>query len=316
MGAARRKTSELLDEDPELEEVLERIVAIDDEEGEVTWSDIKDVASSGQWGRLLEKDVLVEATDGDGFELADPDGVREILGIGGGGGDEGVDVDVDVEQEDLDTSWTVYDKAAALVGLFLIVFGYRDAAIQSVIGGAINVVVLPLHDAAGMPFYLIVLALATFTGLYSSYLQRYMMDWDWINAQQEKVKAIQSELKEAQMGDDDDRQEALQEEQKEVMSEQMKMFKMQFRPSVWIMVITIPIFIWMFWTFGGRANIESHLPGGTMPTMHMPFVGAVPFDQQVIGFLPFGQAWFVWYILCSFGFGQVMRKVLGVNPTT
>jgi uncharacterized membrane protein (DUF106 family) len=316
MGAARRKTSELLDEDPDLEEVLERIVAIDDEEGEVTWSDIKDVASSGQWGRLLEKDVLVEAADGDGFELADPDGVREILGIGGGGGEGGVDVDVDVEQEDLDTSWTVYDKAAALVGLFLIVFGYRDAAIQSVIGGAINVVVLPLHDAAGMPFYLIVLALATFTGLYSSYLQRYMMDWDWINAQQEKVKAIQSELKEAQMGDDDDRQEALQEEQKEVMAEQMKMFKMQFRPSVWIMVITIPIFIWMFWTFGGRANIESHLPGGTMPTMHMPFVGAVPFDQQVIGFLPFGQAWFVWYILCSFGFGQVMRKVLGVNPTT
>ena len=313
MGAARRKTSELLDEDPDLEDVLERIVAIEDEEGEVTWSDIKDVASSGQWGRLLEKDVLVEAADGEGFELADPDGVREVLGIGG---ESGVDVDVDVEQEDLDTSWTVYDKAAALVGLFLIVFGYRDAAIQSVIGGAINVVVLPLHDAAGLPFYLIVLALATFTGLYSSYLQRYLMDWDWINAQQEKVKAIQSELKEAQMGDDDERQEALQEEQKEVMSEQMKMFKMQFRPSVWIMVITIPIFIWMFWTFGGRANIESHLPGGTMPTMHMPFVGAVPFDQQVIGFLPFGQAWFVWYILCSFGFGQVMRKVLGVNPTT
>ncbi|MDY7082803.1 MAG: EMC3/TMCO1 family protein, partial [Halobacteria archaeon] len=99
-----------------------------------------------------------------------------------------------------------------------------------------------------------------------------------------------------------------------------KMFKMQFKPSVWIMVITIPLFIWMYWNFTKRGGVPPAILDtvGTMPTIQMPFIssGSIRFNQRVIPYIPIGQAWFVWYILCSFGFGQIMRKVLGVNPST
>lgn len=313
MSQAKRKTRELIEEDPELEPVLETLLEIQDGEGSVEWKDIRGDATSGQWGRLIEKGVLEDA-DGEGFRIADTEGVRNVLGL------EHEPVATDVpEVEDVDTGWSYLDKAAALVGAFFIVFGYRDPEVQAAIGEFLDTFILPLHSV-GLPYYLVILFLATLTGLYSSYLQLYLMDWDWISAQQDKIQSIQSELKEAQLGDDDARQKELQDEQREVMGEQMKMFKMQFKPSVWIMVITIPIFIWMYWNFTTRGGNPPAILDtlGAMPQIQMPFVGesTMSFDQRVLPYIPIGQAWFVWYILCSFGFGQIMRKVLGVNPST
>jgi uncharacterized membrane protein (DUF106 family) len=315
MTKTRRKAETLIEEDAEMEGVLKRVLELQDEKGVVEWSDLRDDASSGQWGRLIEKGVLVDA-DGEGFVVEDEDDLRDLLGLSSGGSDVSSITDTDIEVEDVDTSWSIYDKGAALVGLFLIIFGYRNADIQAAIGGVIGSVVSPIHDGLGVPYYLIILTFAVLTGVYSSYLQLYLMDWDWVKAQQAKVKEIQSQLKEAQMSDDDAREEELREEQMGVMSEQMKMFKMQFRPSVWILVFTIPIFLWLFWTFSTRFGGEPHLAGETMPTIIMPFIGSVEFSESVFSTPSFLEGWLFWYILCSFGFGQVMRKVLGVNPTT
>jgi uncharacterized membrane protein (DUF106 family) len=315
MTKTRRKAETLIEEDAEMEGVLERVLEIQDEEGVVEWSDLRDDASSGQWGRLIEKGVLVDAEEGDGFVVEDEDDLRDLLGMSEGSDGASI-ASTDIEVEDVDTSWSIYDKMAALTGLFLIIFGYRNADIQAAIGGVIDTVVNPIHHGIGIPYYLIILIFAVMTGVYSSYLQLYLMDWDWVNAQQEKVKEIQSQLKEAQMSDDEEREEELREEQMGVMSEQMKMFKMQFRPSVWILVFTIPIFLWLFWTFSTRFGGEPHLAGETMPTVVMPFIGAREFSESVFNFPAFLEGWLLWYILCSFGFGQIMRKVLGVNPTT
>jgi uncharacterized membrane protein (DUF106 family) len=314
MTKTRRKAETLIEEDAEMEGVLKRVLELQEENGVVEWSDLREDASSGQWGRLIEKGVLVD--DGEGFVVEDEDDLRDLLGLSSGDSDVSSITDTDVEVEDIDTSWSIYDKAAALVGLFLILFGYRNADIQAAIGGVIGSVVSPIHDGLGVPYYLIILTFAVLTGVYSSYLQLYLMDWDWVKAQQAKVKEIQSQLKEAQMSDDDEREEELREEQMGVMSEQMKMFKMQFRPSVWILVFTIPIFLWLFWTFSTRFGGEPHLAGETMPTIVFPFRGAVEFSESVFDFPAFLEGWLFWYILCSFGFGQVMRKVLGVNPTS
>ncbi len=317
MSKTRKKAEGLIEEDPEMEGVLERVLGIQAEEGAVEWGDLREDATSGQWGRLIEKGVLVDAETGDGFVVEDEKEMRDYLGLDP---DEESDVssvmETDVEVEDVDTSWSIYDKGVAVVGVFLIVFGYRNEDIQAAIGGVINTFVLPLHEAAGVPYYLIILTFAVLTGLYSSYLQLYLMDWDWVKAQQKKVKEIQSQLKEAQMGDDDEREEELQEEQMEVMSEQLKMFKMQFRPSVWILVFTLPIFLWLFWTFSTRFGGSPHLSGETMPELVFPFLGPRLFKDPVFSTPSFLEGWLFWYIICSFGFGQVMRKVLGVNPTT
>jgi uncharacterized membrane protein (DUF106 family) len=317
MTKTRRKAKTLIEEDAEMEEVLERVLEIQAEEGVVEWGDLRNDATSGQWGRLIEKGILVDAEAGDGFVVEDEDDMRDFLGIEPDtDSDVSSVVETDVEVEDIDTSWSIYDKAAAGVGIFLILFGYRNADVQAAIGGVIGTFVAPLHEGLGLPYYLVILTFAVLTGVYSSYLQLYLMDWDWVKAQQKKVKDIQSQLKEAQMSDDDAREEELREEQMSVMSEQMKMFKMQFRPSVWILVFTIPIFLWLFWTFSTRFGGEPHLAGETMPTIVMPFIGVRDFSESVFSTPSFLEGWLFWYILCSFGFGQVMRKVLGVNPTT
>jgi uncharacterized membrane protein (DUF106 family) len=317
MSKTRRKAKNLIEEDPEMESVLERVLEIQAEEDAVEWGDLREDATSGQWGRLIEKGVLVDSEAGDGFVVDDEDDLRDFFGIESDGESEASSfVETDVEVEDVDTSWSIYDKGVALVGVFLIVFGYRNEDIQAAIGGVIDIFVSPLHNGVGIPYYLIILTFAVLTGLYSSYLQLYLMDWDWVKAQQAKVKDIQSQLKEAQMEDDDEREEELQEEQMNVMSEQMKMFKMQFRPSVWILVFTLPIFLWLFWTFSTRFGGEPHLAGEAMPEVVFPFLGPRLFKDQVFSTPSFLEGWLFWYILCSFGFGQIMRKVLGVNPTT
>ncbi len=311
----RTKVENLLDEDPELAEVLESVARVENAEGEVRWADVRDDASSGQWGRLIEKGVL-EESGGEGFVLEDLEAVEDVLGIDAEAKSAVDDViaEYEDEQEDIDTSWSIYDKVVALFGVFLIVFGYRDEDIQAVFGELIGTVVMPLHDSLGLPLYLVVLVLAMLTGLYSSYLQLYLMDWDWIKIQQQKVKKIQSELKEAQMSGDESRKEELQDEQMEAMGEQMKMFKMQFRPSVWILVFTLPIFLWMFWTFSTRFGGTPHID--PMPVLEMPFVGEREFSESVFSWPGFLEGWLLWYILCSFGFGQILRKALGVNPTS
>jgi len=311
----KTKVKRLADEEEDIKDVLERILGVQAEKGVVNWADVSDDATSGQWGRLIEKGVLVDAESGDGFVVDDADEVRDLLGIEEGEEEGGLSIGEDVpDVEDVDTSWSIYDKMAAGFGLGVILFGYRDEGFRELVGGAINSVILPLHESLGVPYYIIIMLFAVVTGLYSSYLQLYLMDWDWIKAQQKKVKAIQSELKEAQMEDDDAREEELREEQMGVMSEQLKMFKMQFRPSVWIMSMTIPIFLWLLWSFSNRLGGTPHIED--MPEMVMPFVGEVALNTQVIGLASFFEAWLVWYIVCSFGFGQVMRKALGVNPTS
>ncbi len=311
----RTKIENLMEEDPEVAEVLESIVETERSKGEVQWADVREDASSGQWGRLIEKGVL-EESGGDGFVLVDIDEVEDVLGISGEGEStvDQVIAEFEDEQEDLDTSWSIYDKTVAIFGVFLIVFGYRDEDIQAMFGDAINLAVDPLHQGAGLEYYLIVLLLAVLTGLYSSYLQLYLMDWDWIKIQQKKVKKIQSELKEAQMSGDEGRKEELQDEQMEAMGEQMKMFKMQFRPSVWILVLTLPLFLWMFWTFSTRFGGSPHID--QMPVLVMPFAGEMEFSESVFSWPRFLEAWLLWYIICSFGFGQILRKALGVNPTS
>jgi len=319
MSNVKSKVKRLVDEEKDIEDVLEHILGVQDRKGVVNWADVSDDATSGQWGRLIEKGVLVDAEGGNGFVVDDADEVRELLGIEAGEEESSLSIGEDIpEVEDVDTSWSIYDKIAGGFGLAVILFGYRNENFRELVGGAINTVILPLNESLGVPYYIIIMLFAVLTGMYSSYLQLYLMDWDWVKAQQKKVKAIQSELKEAQTENDDTREEELREEQMGVMSEQLKMFKMQFRPSVWIMSMTIPIFLWLLWSFSNRLGGSPHIE--EMPEIVMPFVGkageAIALNTQVIGLASFFEAWLVWYIICSFGFGQVMRKALGVNPTS
>jgi uncharacterized membrane protein (DUF106 family) len=73
---------------------------------------------------------------------------------------------------------------------------------------------------------------------------------------------------------------------------------------VWIMLLTIPAFLWMYWMIltQGIGSLE----------VTMPLLGTVEWQRGVLGPL---QAWILWYFVCSMGFSQLIRKSLNLQTT-
>jgi len=271
MTRTAEKIDALVREDSSMAAALEAIRdEADRNGGEVQWADVSDDLTSGQWGRLIEKGVLV---DGDqGFEIADREAYDRALDGDGDGSNAAADVDIDEEE----SSWSQWDKLAG-VGALLLMPGYWFDSIQNVVGNAVNVFLGPL-DAA-LPFYAVILSVALLTGLYSSLLQANLMNTEVMGKYQERMKAVQNEQKELRQKkkDAEDRGaseaeierieneiEKAREEQMEAMADNLGMFKEQFRPMVWIMLLTIPLFLWMYWT------IRTGAIGAAEETVVMP----------------------------------------------
>jgi len=292
MAPTAPKVERLADDGEAMTDALGEVLTVAEEKGTVTWGDVSDDITSGEWGRLIESGLLVDA-DGEGFVIEDPEAVREAL----------EDTDAEPEADD-DEGWSQWDKLAALgtVGLFA---GYSINSIRDAIGGTIDIALGPLAEL--LPFYVLILVLAVFTGATSSILQDQMMDMSGMGDHQEKMEEIKERRKEAKERDDDEALERIEQEQMELMTDQLGMFKQQFRPMVWIMLINIPVFLWIYWmVFGPGLSVAS-------PVITLPIFGEVStWRDGLVGPM---QAWIVWYFLCSLSFTQVIRKALNVQTT-
>jgi len=293
MPRTAQKIDDLAGEGEEMTDALSVVLDVAEEKGTVTWSDVSDDITSGQWGRLIETGLLVDA-GGEGFVVDDPDGVREALGE--------ADPAATSDDGDGDVTWTKYDKIAGLgvLGLFL---GYSMPSIRSRIGTVIDVFMGPIE--ATLPFYIVIMVLAMMTGMYTTILQDALMDSSVMGGYQEKNKELQERRKRAKERGDDEELERIREEQMEMMSENVGMFKAQFRPMVWIMLLTIPVFLWLYWMVLDVGISASQ------PVMVLPLVGEVATWRSAI--LGPVQIWLVWYFLCSMGFNQILRKALNVQ---
>ncbi|QGA82051.1 DUF106 domain-containing protein [Halomicrobium sp. LC1Hm] len=301
MARTAQKVESLASEGEDMTDALATVLAVAEEQGTVSWADVSDDLTSGQWGRLIEKGLLVDA-DGAGFVLSDPDGIRDALG------EDSVETAAatsgDGDGDDEGVNWTSYDKGAALVtvGLFA---GYMQQDIRSLVGGTIDIVLGPLNDV--VPFYVVILVLAIMTGLWSTLLQDNLMDSEVMGKYQEKMQDLQDRREAAKERGDDEALDEIQQEQMEAMGDQLGMFKAQFRPMVWIMLLTIPAFLWMYWMIR-----DGHIEAAET-VMVLPLVGEVSnWQQGVLGPL---QAWILWYFLCSLGFSQLLRKALNVQTS-
>jgi uncharacterized membrane protein (DUF106 family) len=297
MARAAANVSTLVEDEPKLAEALSTVLQHTETEDTVEWGDVNDELSSGQWGRLIEQEILVD--NGGGFELADREVVENAL--------EDSD-DVEVSDDDDDSGWTTWDKGAA-VGSVLLFLGYSQRPVRNAVGETMNIVLGPLDQA--LPFYLVILTLAVLTGLYSTLLQANLMDIEKMGEYQGQMQEIQDRRKAAKERGDDEALERIQEEQMEAMGDQLGMFKLQFRPMVWIMLLTVPAFLWMYWKIlSGGGDVVGEV------TVVMPFIGELAAQDQwttsVVGPM---QAWIVWYFLCSMAFTQVIRKALNVQTT-
>jgi uncharacterized membrane protein (DUF106 family) len=299
MARTAQKVESLIAEDPAMADALSVVYERTDAgSDEVEWGDVSDELTSGQWGRLIEKGILV---DGDrGFELADASAVESAIDDSSGSTASAATTDVDDVEG---TTWSKWDKLAAVasIGLFA---GYSLKSVRAVVGGAVDVFMGPIESA--LPFYVVIMILAMMTGLYSTLLQDNLMNMEKMGAYQQRMKDIQKRQKEAKEKGDEQAMERIREEQMEAMGDQAGMFKEQFRPMVWTMFLTIPVFLWMYWRIGGQT------PAVVPTDIVLPITGPANWRDGVIGPM---QAWIVWYFLCSMAFTQLIRKALNIQTT-
>jgi len=170
--------------------------------------------------------------------------------------------------------------------------------LRPVVAGAVDVIVSPLLKT--VPFYIIVLLMAATITVLANFLQKYLIDWDLMRKVTDKNRAIQKEMREAQLAGDKKKIEKLQAEQMAGMEDQMAFSKQQLKPMGFLMIISIPLFFWMLWYVTKNPTL----------TMVFPFWG----EQKLINSaFFFFQYWIVWSIICSMAISQVIRKAFNVG---
>ena len=183
-----------------------------------------------------------------------------------------------------------------MFGIMLLGQGFRDAVGQ-VVGTLMN----PLLAVVGQQnFHLVLLVMAAITATYASLIQKYTMDWDLMRRTQERMKAFQAEFREAQLSQNTYMLKKLEEQRKEMMDDQMKMSKQQFKPMAYISIISVPLLMWIYYYISGHGSA----------TMVFPFWGKQLLTSQAFG--PF-QHWLYWYFISSLGVSQLIRKALNIG---
>jgi uncharacterized membrane protein (DUF106 family) len=312
MARTAKKAESLAEESDDMASAMSTVLRVADEKGTVQWGDVSDDISSGEWGRLIEQGILVDV-DGEGFVVDDPEGVRAAIGEEepDDSGFSGFTSDDDAGSEadsgsggegDEESSWSKWDKMAGLVTVALFL-GYTQPPIRDTVGQVLDLFLGPL--AGSLPFYIIIIVLSVFTGLNSTILQGKLMDSEKMGEYQERMQDIQERRKEAKERGDDDALEEIQEEQMEAMGDQLGMFKEQFRPMVWIMLVNIPVFLWIYYMVQTDAMVA-----GASPVMILPLFGELASWNTRIGPM---WGWLIWYFVCSMSFNQIVRKALDVN---
>jgi uncharacterized membrane protein (DUF106 family) len=163
--------------------------------------------------------------------------------------------------------------------------------------------------ASTLPFYVMILVLAIFTSINSAILQGKLMDMDKMGKYQGRMQEIQERRKAAKERGDDEALDEIQEEQMEAMGDQLGMFKEQFRPMVWIMLVNIPVFLWIYYMVQTNAMT---VPAGVDHVMILPLFGEITAWSDRIGPM---WTWIIWYFVCSMSFSQIVRKALDVQTT-
>jgi len=263
---------------------------------ELQWSDVSNTLSSGVWGWLIREEVLV--SEGAGFTLANPERVRQTLQEHGHLSDMTDEINT-IESE----SWAWYDKAAGVTALALFV-GYWNTGIRDMIASFDNLLLAPIVDI--LPFYAVIILLAVVTGLYSTVLQARLMDHETMQAYQERMNELSERKEAAKERGDDEALERIQGEQMEAAGDQLGMFKLQFRPMVWIMLLTIPVFLWLRWKVRG-----GHLGVGETG-MIVPLAGTVSWQEPLLGPM---STWIVWYFFCSMASRQIIQKTFNIQTS-
>ncbi|MFC7140170.1 DUF106 domain-containing protein [Halosimplex aquaticum] len=261
-------------------------------DGTIAWVDVSDAVPAEQWGRLLEREVVV-ATEG-GFVVDDPDAVRAAVGDRD---PAEATVDGDTAAGDESDGWSTADKLAGVAALSLMA-SYQVPMARDAVGSTAHLLFGPVE--AVLPFGATVALLAVATTVVSTTLRRRLTDGNPQERLKARMDTVSERLDAARERGDDDAVERLQSRQQELMLEQLGALKQMLRPMVYAMLVTIPVFLWITWL---TANPAAAI---TPAAQVLPLAGRVVWTARLVGPI---QVWTAWYIACSVLSGLAGKRV-------
>ena len=157
---------------------------------------------------------------------------------------------------------------------------------------------------------LTVLIIAFIVSLITTIANKYLVDQDKVNESQKKSREISSKMREAQKKGDGKELARLQAEQTEMLKNQNEVMMESFKPMLVTFIPIILIFFWM--RTSAISNLVLILPAPAYwltltPLWH--FIGQFLYGGQAT--IPYGIGWLLWYMICTFGMSQILRKFLG-----
>jgi uncharacterized membrane protein (DUF106 family) len=200
---------------------------------------------------------------------------------------------------DLAKIWDKYGMWIAMGFMMLMMISYSIEWLRIGVGHGIDTAFSPAVDGLAIPFYILIVILSGFTGLYSSIIQKYTIDYEKMTESQERMKEFQTEYREAQLSQDEKKIKKMDAKKDRVMREQLEMSQQQFKPMAYILVISVPIFFWLLFRL---EQVHS--------TITFPYYGTLSLHDPVIWIIP---AWILWYMICSITLSQVIRKALNIG---
>jgi uncharacterized membrane protein (DUF106 family) len=194
----------------------------------------------------------------------------------------------------------------AVMGLaFFVMFGMIIIpGLREDMATTLDVVLGPLSNIIDN-FLIVILLLSVITGIYTSIIQKYTMNWEVMAKSKElqkQMREIQKEYIEAKKEDNKHKIKKIENKRAEVMRKQTEfsgeMMKQQMKPMAYIVIITIPVFMWM-WEYVSGAVI-------------FPLIGPIELTATFVFGMPY---WVLWYMVCSIPLTQVVRKGIGIKST-
>jgi uncharacterized membrane protein (DUF106 family) len=157
---------------------------------------------------------------------------------------------------------------------------------------------------------LTVLIIAFIVSLITTVANKYLVDQDELNEKQKAMQEFNKELREAQKRGDGKKIAELQAKQADMMKDQTAMMTDQFKPMIVTFVPIILIFFWM--RTSAIHNLVIILPKTVYwvtltPLWHV--IGSFLYGGKAT--IPYGIGWLLWYMICTFGMSQILRKYLG-----
>jgi uncharacterized membrane protein (DUF106 family) len=184
--------------------------------------------------------------------------------------------------------------------------------IMGPINGFLNAIFNPILALDPNPANpaLTVLIIAFIVSLITTVANKYLVDQDALNERQKAMSDFNKELREAQKNGDGKKVAELQAKQADMMKDQTAMMTDQFKPMIVTFVPIILIFFWM--RSSAIHDLVIILPKTVYwvtltPLWHV--IGSFVYGGKAT--IPYGIGWLLWYMICTFGMSQILRKFLG-----